>query len=523
MGLILLAFALPICCSHTEDGRATRQSAGRTLGRRLEGEPATLNPILQTSEFEGQVLSLVSRNLIDVDDHLKFVDGLCDRWEVSHDQRAFTFHIRDDAVWEDGTPVRSHDAALTLNRIVDPSVPALLFSSGLESYLGTDEVDTKTFRVRFDKPYAFRLTAFRIPLLPAVRFEHQNILTAPENRSPFANGPYRFLAWRSGESIALVRNEHYWGPRAAFDRVVFRILPDQTQAYRALVRGELDEGRLSTAQTQIAAADPAFSRCCRLKELYDLSFFYLGYNARNPAFRDATTKRALTMLLDRQSVINQLYGGAGRILSGPWPMDMPAYDKTVAPYPYDPAGAKVLLAQAGWVRTSDGLIRDGKPFRFDLLYSAGSNVSRQVAEIANAAFRDAGIDCRPIAVEWAGLTKRIYAGEFDAVLASWANDLSPDLYSSWHSSQAAPHGLNSLSYRNPEADRLIEAARVEPDETRRLALFHELHRVLHQDEPATWIFQVPERWAVSKRLANVGTSPMGLFRFWPGASAWSRK
>ncbi len=517
---LLLAVFLP-GCRPREDGHPAASLGATTLLRRLEAEPATLNPILQTSEFEGQVLSNVTRNLIDVDEHLQFVGGLCDHWDISPDLRTYTFHLRNEAVWEDGTRVTAHDAAVTLNRIADSKVPALLFSSGLESYAGTEELDSKTFRVHFGKPYAFRLTAFRVPLLPAARYEHRDILKAAENRAPVANGPYRFASWRTSESITLVRNDRYWGTRAPFDRIVFRILPDQHQAYRALLRGELDESRLSTAQSQIAATDPEFRRRCRLLQFYDLSFFYLGYNEHNPALADKLTRRALTMLIDRQGIIDQLFGGKGRVLSGPWPQDMAAYDKTIAPYPYDAVKAKALLAEAGWTPTGDGLVRNGKRFRFELLFATGSNTSRQVAEIANATFRNVGIDCRPIPIEWAALTKRMDAGDFDAVLASWANDLSPDLYATWHSSQAAPRGMNLLSYRNPTADRFIEAARVEPDEVQRLALFHALHRILHEDEPATWIFQVPERWAISRRLENVAASPVGLFRFWPGANAWS--
>lgn len=515
--------------SRAGTGRSAAAATGRavadgvTLHRRLEGEPATLNPIFQTSDFEGIVLAQVERNLIDVDERLRPIGGLCDTWQVSSDQRVYTFHLRPEAVWEDGSPVTSRDAVVTLARLTNPKVPALLFSSGLESFAGAEELDEKSFRVRFTKPYAFRLTAFHFPLLSASRDERGNPLTAPESREPVSNGPYRISGWKRGEAITLVRNPRYWGAPASFERVVFHVLPDQTQAYRAILRGELDETRLSVEQARRAESDPDFLRCCRLLRFDDLSFFYLGYNNRLPAFADAPTRRALTMLLDRQQIVDRLYGGAGRVLSGPWPADLPAYDRSVPPYPFDPARARELLARAGWRRTSEGLLRRGARFRFDLLYAASSNASRQVAELAAAAFDSAGIDCRPLPLEWAALTERMDAGDFDAVLASWANDLNPDLYSCWHSSQAAPRGMNNLHYSDPAADALIEATRLEPDEGKRLDLFHRLHRVMHDDEPATWLMQVAQRYAVRRRLRNVATSPVGLFRFWPGANAWKAR
>jgi peptide/nickel transport system substrate-binding protein len=509
---------LPGCIRRQEDLRARTE---RVLYRRLEEEPATLNPILHTSDYEGAILALMTRNLVEVDRNLEIVAGLCDHWDVSPDQRNFTFHLRREARWEDGSPVTSHDAFFTLAAVADPRSPAILYSSGFESFSGVDEIDEKSFRVRFAKASAFRLASFRLPLLPAARFEHRDLASAPENRAPISNGPYRFLRWQTGREIELVRNEQYWDTPPGFDRVVFRLVHDQTQAYRALLRSELDESRLTSEQYLRSRTDPDFSRCCRVLQFDDFSFFYLGYNNRLAAFHEPLTRRALTMLLDRQSIVDRLFAGGGRVLSGPWPHALSAYDPSILPYPFDPARARLLLTEAGWKRDTRGLVRAGARFQFELLYSAGSNISREVAELAAEDFRAAGIECRPLPVEWASLTKRMDSGAFEAVLASWANDLSPDLYECWHSSQAPPVGMNNLSYRNPNADRLIEATRLEPDPSKRLALFHRLHSILHDDEPATWIFQAVNRYAVSRRLRNVAFSPLGLFRFWPGASAWS--
>jgi len=493
---------------------------GATLYRRLEIEPGTLNPILQTSIAEEVVLAGVSRNLLDIDEHLHLVGGLCDRWNAASDLLEYTFHLRNEATWEDGTPVTAHDAVVTLRLIADPLVPALRYATALESFREAREVDAKTFVVRFAKPYGLRLLAFHFGLLPARQYEHADVLRAPENRAPLANGPYRFAGWQTGEAITLVRNEHYWGPRAPFDRIVFRILRDQTQAYRALNRGLIDETRLTAEQARDATADAVFQACCRLLTVPDLSFLYIAYSQANPVFADARTRRALTMLLDRTAILTHLYGGAGRVLSGPWPTELSAHDPAIHPYPYDPAAAAVLLAQAGWQQTMDGLRKDGRSFRFDLLYTATSRASRQIAEISAAAWASAGIQCRPVAMEWAVLTQRLATGEFDAVLASWANDLNPDLFESWHSSQAAPHGMNSTRYMNPRVDALIMASRQEHDDARRLELFHQLHQVLHEDEPATWVGEVLEHYGINKRITGIVPSPIGLFRFWPGMADW---
>jgi len=491
-----------------------------TLYRRLEGEPATLNPILQTTEVEELVLATVSRNLVDVDPQLRLTPGLCDRWTISPDLREYTFHLRDEATWEDGSPVTAQDALATLRLLRDPRVSALRYASGLESLQSAHAVDRKTFQVLFSAPYALRLFAFHIGLVPAARHARQDAVAAPENRVPVANGPYRVATWRTGQEIVLERNQHYWGQRAAYDRIVYRILPDQEQAYRALLRGELDETRLSADQAAAAMQDPRFARCCRVLQYPNLSFLYLAYNHRKPKFQDARVRRALTMLLDRQAIVDRLYGGAGRVISGPWPTSLSAYDPAVTPYPFDPARARSLLLAAGWQPTSRGLLRVDELFTLRLLYTAASITSREIAEITQASLATVGITCTPEGVDWPNLNARLATGDFDAAVLAFANDPNPDLFQEWHSSQAAPHGLNASGYRKPRVDALIELARNTADEARRTAAFHELHRLLHDEEPATWLCEVAERHAVSRRVDGITVSPAGLFRFWPGATAW---
>lgn len=516
-----VAPAAPVV-GYLDESRQGEPSNGGTLDRRLEGEPSTLNPILQASDYETFVIDDVTRNLIDFDSHLDPVGGLCDRWEIADGGRSYTFHLRPEAVWEDGSPVTSRDAIFTIQKIVDPKVPAVLFSSYFEGLKSVSALDPKTFRVVFEDAYAFRLDAFNFPLLPASVYATQDLLRAPQNRAPVSDGPYRFVAWKTSESIELVRNERYWGPRPHFDRVLFRIVPDNAQAYRALVGGDLDEMRLDSEQWRQSAADARFQRCCRVAMFYDLSFFYIGYNNKSPLFSDPRTRRALGMMLDRDSLIRNLYYGTARSLSGPWAANSPVNDPTIAPDAFDPAAARRLLAQAGW-RDSDGdgiLDRNGRKFEFEILYPAGNAIGRQTCEVFKQELERAGILCRPRPMEAAALFQRMDAGDFEAIVSSWAADPNPDPYANWHSSQAPPRGLNNLSYGSPEADRLLESARRELDPSRRSALYHRLHRILHDDAPATFALQGAQKYAFSRRIGGLVTTRIGPFKFWPDSVAW---
>ena len=496
---------------------------GGVLRRRLFGEPTTLNAVLQSSAPEAQVLQYVQRNLFDFDVRLELVPGLAEGLEASADGLSYTITLRADAVWEDGRPVTSADAVFTIRKIVDPKIPANVFKPVFEEFVSVEALDARRFQVRFSKPYAFRSMAFVLPLLPEHRFAGQNFLRSKHNRAPLSNGPYRFVSWKAQESVELERNEKYPGPRGHFDRIVFRIVPDNTTAYRMLVEGELDEDQIDSGLKDRASRDPAFAACCRLVEFYNLDYNYIVLNDRSPLFADPRVRRAATMLLDRASIVRGLYKGSARIISGPWAPDSPAYEARVPPLPFDPAGAARLLDEAGW-KDSDGdgvRDREGRPFAFDLLVSAGSEIGRQIDEMLSAELARVGVTARIRTLEWAAFVEKIDAGDFEAASLAWsAVDPNPDPYFYWHSTQCSPKGLNNGCYASPEADRLMEAARLETDARRRKEVLGRLHRLLREDAPAIFVVNAAQKIAFRRRVRGLTTSPLGLYGIWPGPLAW---
>ena len=497
---------------------------GGVLRRRLIGDPSTLNAVMQTGLPEQQVLQYISRNLLDFDARLRLVPGLAERYEVSADGRAFTFTLRAEAVWEDGTPVSSADAVFTLRKIVEKDTPAPVVKPAFSELASVEALGEKSFRVHFRRVDANQAMAFVLPLLPERRFARKPFLKSPENRAPLANGPYRFVLWKPQESIELARNERYWGPRGHFDRVVFKILPDNSTAWRALVEGGVDETWIDQALKERSAADPRFAACCRIVEYYDLDYNYIALNNLSPLFSDARVRKALTMLLDRASIVRSLYRGSARVISGPWAPDSPAYDASVQPLPYDPGAAAKLLEEAGWIdRGGDG-IRDsgGRRLAFDLLVSSGSLIGQQIDEVLATAARKVGIEIRVRPLEWAAYVDRLDRGDFEAASGSWSAsaDPNPDPFPVWHSSQVPPEGANSCFYRSPEADRLMEQARGETDERRRVALYHRLHALFRDDAPAIWVVNASKKYAVRRSVHGLVTSPLGLFGIWPGPLSW---
>jgi len=496
---------------------------GGVLRRRLVGEPGTLNAVLQSGLPEQQVLQYLSRNLLDFDSRLNLVPGLAERYQVSADGREVRLTIRSDALWEDGSPVTARDAAFTIHRIVDPAVASPVFKPVFEGLVSVEALDDRSLVAKFREPYAYHAMAFVLPLLPEKRYSGKKFARARENRAPLSDGPYRLVSWKPQDAIILERNPRYFGPPGHFDRVQFRILPESSVAYRALVAGDLDETQIDESLKERATRDPDFNRCCRVVEFYNLDYNYIAVNNRSPLFSDARVRRAVTMLLDRPAIVRNLFRGSARIISGPWAPDSPGYDASVRPLPFDPAGAARLLAEAGW-RDSNGdgtLDRAGKEFDFELLVSAGSNIGRQIDEMLAAELARVGVKARVRPLEWASFIERIDAGDFEAASLAWsASDPNPDPFPYWHSSQWPPRGLNSGFYRNPEADRLMEEARRQMTEDERIRIYHRLHAIFRDDAPAVFVTNASAKYAFRRQIGGLVTSPIGFTGIWPGPVGW---
>ena len=493
--------------------------AESVVQRRLEGEPKTLNSLLATTDPENVVLALLERNLLEYDEKLDLVPGLAESVEVSPDRRTYTVRLRPDLRWEDGRPLTAEDVAFTIRTLVDPKTPALSRKSYWEGLDRVEVDDGRTARVVFKEPYAGRIQAFNLPLLPAAAYQGTDVNTNPRNRAPLANGPYRLGRWEAGRTLELVRNTQYVGERAGPEMIVFRVVPENAAAFQALLAGELHEMRVTYEQKTRLEADAS---CSARPLLFDeLGYSYIGWKNDHPLFSSPKVRRALTMLIDREAIARTLYGGLARPATGPIPPGLWPYDPSIEPWPYDPKKAAALLDEAGFRTGTDGVRRRGSErFAFSLLLGAGSELQRQITEVVQQSFRTAGIEMTIRPMEWAAFASKVDAGDFEAAILAFSLDPNPDLSVYWHSSQRAPNGWNTSGYANPKADALMDRLRTTFDRDEARRLYAELLRVIHEDEPVTFLHNVKTRWGLSKRLEDVRSSPIGLFLFWPGGSGW---
>lgn len=485
------------------------------LQEHLDAEPATLDPLATTDGAGLLVEDFLFTPLVALDRRLSPVPGLARSWSVSSDGRTYRFELDPQATFDDGRPVRSGDVRFTIERLRGPVGAASGRMADFESVEEVREIGPRTVSVRFRDAYSQRLLAFNLPIVP------RNAYTARGDfgRRPVGSGPYRLVRWETGRQLLLERRSPSSEGAA---RVLFRILPEPAGWVRAGLRGELDEFRIPHEAAARLSADRAFRSRFRTLAAPRLAVSQLIWNCRNPLFADPTVRRALALAIPRRAIVASLFAGQAREISGPYPAGVPENAPDVTPLPYAPPAAAASLARAGYLRGPDGvLVGPAGRFRFELLVPAGGNVSGRIAEVLQREYARLGIELRIRPLEWAALRARVEAGEFDACLDD-TEFVPPNLdpYDAFHSSQAPPKGGNSGGFADPEADRLMEAARREMDASRRLELFRAIHRRLAEEQPCAFLFTVDSLWAVRRDLDGVENSPLGLSHFAPGRTAW---
>jgi peptide/nickel transport system substrate-binding protein len=332
------------------------------------------------------------------------------------------------------------------------------------------------------------------------------------NRRPIGTGPYIFNEWNTGQNISLVRNEKYWGAKPKIAKIIFQIVPENKVAFMMMKKGEIDFMSIRAIQWERQTSGFRFKREFQKVKYYTPNFSYIGWNNERSPFNDKNVRKAMTLLLNREMISRKLFYGQNINVSGPFYVNSPDYDKTIKPWPYDPENAKKILAEAGW-RDSDGdgiLDRNGKKFIFTMTLSSGSTSSDRIATIMKEDLSKVGIQMNIERYEWAVFIEKISKRNFDSTFLGWTLGFDSDQYQLWHSNSIKGNGSNHVAYRNPRVDHLCEQIRLTYDTVQRRKYLHEMHRIIHEDQPYTFLFCSPSLTVVNRRFGNVKVHATGL-------------
>ncbi len=436
------------------------------------------NMAQMTSEVVGR---LIYDGLVAFSPKIEIVPALATSWDISPDGLTYTFHLRPNVKFQDGTPCDAEAVKYCIDRMTgdEQVVKASLHKRIVKS---TKAVDATTFEIVLNSPNSTYLNNLAHPASmiysPTAHKKWGKDLTL----HPVGTGPFKFVEWKKGDQIVVERWDESWRGKPYLDKVTFKLVPEESA--RALM--------LQSGEVQLIAFVPP-ELASRLQsdkniaiEQYQ-SARVLGLSLHNQwgPLKDKRVRQALNYAVDKDSIVKNIYQGYAKASGSPsGPLITGAAE--LEPYPYDPAKAKALLAEAG---SPDG-------FEVTLLSPKGRFLKdAELVQEVQKQLGEVGIKVKLEIMEYAAFTAAMHKSVDDTRIQMFLQGWVPSngearwtMYALFHSTQWVPKGSNGSFYSNPEMDRLVDAATIAPNPQQRDELLKQAQQLAHDD--AAWLFLI---------------------------------
>jgi peptide/nickel transport system substrate-binding protein len=501
------------------EGVVLPSSSGYTEG--VSGTWQRVNPLFAAgNEVDADLSQLIFAGLVRLAPDGRVVGDLADVPRVSDDGRTYTFKLRRDLLWHDGQPLTSSDVAFTIRALTDPDFSGN--QSLAEGWRGAqlETPDTSTFVVHLRQASApFLARSATVGILP----EHllatipvRELEDAPFNANPVGSGPYRVESLDSREARLVAYSAYHFG-RPGIERLKLRFYSDDASATRALQSGDVRGLLLRGSVTQGQLSDLQKVKDTEVVQLQRTTQLLLYLNTTNTLFRDQRVRQAISLGIDRGTLVEKELLGAGTASVSPVAPGTWAYTKDYDNPDQNVSAARQLLQEAGWVQspTTGILTRDGQEFRFTLRvdndpirFAMANDLARQLdtlgirAAVASTTFTVLNLDY-------------LVPRKYEAALATWELGADPDLYFGWHSSQMGSAGLNLGNFEDPVTDELISKGRTSTDIEVRKDSYRQLQEIWQDLVPGVIIAYPHAIYARSDNVQGVtdGVLFTGASRF----------
>ena len=532
-------FVLLLIVLTTFGGACERRGgcSGSNCGTLIEsaiGEPGTLLPSNSEEVVARDIGEQLFLKLADVGNSLNTVGDedfqpvLAERWEWDGPV-TLVFHLDPRARWHDGQRVTAADVAFTFDAYADSTVGSP-FRAQLRRIASVTQRDSLTavFRFRERYPEMFYDAVYHMRILPLHLLRsvpRAQWKTAPFGRQPVGNGPYRFVSWQAAQSIELVADSTFYLGRPGIRRLIWRFTPNVQVAVTQLLADQAD-----VREQLVTPENVERVRTAQHLTLYPYrgnTYGYVDFNLRangdtsnpHPIFGDREVRRALSMAIDRASLVKSALGDLGKVPPGPMSSLQWIWDPDTRQLPHDTAQAARTLSGRGWRDHDNDGIRDksGQPLAFRILVPTTSGLRRQYARLLQEQWRAVGVQVEIDEVESSVVGQRVTTGRFDAVILARTNDPSPSsgIPQTW--TRAGFGGSNYGRYHNAAFDRLVDRATTATSRDQSRQFWRSAIETINADAPAIFLFSVENMAAVHTRVENVQFRPdswAALLRTW---------
>lgn len=510
---------------------ATNEEEGKkdgVLDINIASEPETIDPQLNTSADGGLMISHLFESLIRWDDDGKgnaiLKPGLAEKWDVSEDGLTWTFKLR-DAKWSDGKPITANDFVYAWNRLVDPKTGAD-YEYMLDMVKGYDDKkldisapDDKTFVVNLGVkcPYFEEICAFPavMPVRKDIVEKNETWTTSPDTL--VSSGPYKLEKWEHNQTLTMVKNPEYYDAKSVkAEKLSFHLQDDQNAIYAAYRSGDLDFVN-SAPQEEI-------KKLLDTKELKTLPYvgtYFVCFNTEKKPFDDPKVRKAFSLAIDRNFIVDQVTGRGEKAASGFVPAGVYDADgakgddfRTVGgdyysiksdDYEKNIKEAKKLMEEAGF--------KDGKGFpQIDYLYNTDDNHKAIAEALQNMWQENLGVQVNLQNQDWNVFLKERKEGNYNIARHGWIADYNDPM--SFIDMWLTGGGNNDAQYKNEEFDKYVKAAKATADQKERMENMHKAEDILIKDDSVVApIYFYVNPYMMKPNIKGMYYTPLGYFFF----------
>ncbi len=518
--------------AQTSQAAPSQEASGEAMSggvfRRLWSDPPTLDPHLSSDTTSAGIVVEIYSGLVALNTDLQLVPDIAESWEIDGSGTVYTFHIRDNAKFHDGTPVTAGDFKWSMERAVHPDTASPVADTYLNDIVGVEDalegkttdisgvkvIDDSTLQITIDAPKAYFLAKLTYPTAYVLDRENVEAGGRTWTDSPNGTGPFKLKEYRIGERIILERNEDFYREKAHLESIAMNLAGGQSMAMY-----ENDE--IDITGVGLFDLDRVLDPNEELnKELVvappDFSVSYVGFNTNEPPFDDPKFRQALNHAVDKELIAAEVLSDLVEPAYGILPPGFPGYsdnfrlqDADGQPNPsfaglkHDPELARQLLAESKYPDA------DTRPRIVITVPGTGGTIGLDLEVVIEMWKQELGVEVEIQQVEWATYLQDLNQNRFQAYGGlGWSADY-PDpqdfLDILFHTESSINHG----AYSNPDADAILEEARVEADIERRIELYHQAEELIVQDAAWLPLWYSGERYVLIKRhVKDYRVTPM---------------
>lgn len=530
-----LVAALCACAGRGDQEKSS--GGGGTLVIATTADPDVLFPPLSSNVPARQVTELIYDYLSEMGPELNiigdggFTPSLADSWRWSTDSTSIAFHINPKARWHDGVPVRASDVRYTHSLYISPALgnPMGDALGNIDSVTARDSL-TAVFWFHSRAPDQFYSAASMMLVLPEHVFSNVAVASLKEQAAqaaPMGSGRFRFVRWTQGVSLEIAADTANYRGRPPLDRIVWSMTPEHRGAVRKLLGGEADVFDALHADNL-----PEVRRNPELRVVMGpgMDYAFMQFNLRDPAkrsiphplFGNRELRRALTMALDRASMVKNVFDTLGSVSVGPTIRALPTTSASLGQVPYDTLRAAAILDSLGWTGRTDHHVRtkNGRELAFTAIVPASSSARNKMAVMIQSQLLRAGVRVNIEQMEYQAFAARQSARKFDATLGAWHVTPNPSAIREVWTIPASrkPDGRNYGAYESPAFDAELDSALVARDQASAAKFFTRAYQTIIDDAPAVWLYEPKTVLGLHRRIKTGRITPGA---WWSGVGSWS--